>query len=88
MQGRCSGQQLGDAVDGMVGDAADHLAQIGFGIEAVELGGFDEGVGMRRRARRRRRIRRTDSSSCPERAGESRAEKCLDSGGFLCNVIM
>jgi hypothetical protein len=35
MQGRCSGQQLGDAVDGMVGDAADHLAQIGFGIEAA-----------------------------------------------------
>jgi hypothetical protein len=29
----------------MVGDAADHLAQIGFGIEAVEPGGFDERVG-------------------------------------------
>ena len=33
------GQQFGDAVDGMVGDTADHLAQIGFWIEAVELGG-------------------------------------------------
>jgi hypothetical protein len=29
----------------MVGDTADHLAQTGFGIEAVELGGFDERVG-------------------------------------------
>ena len=28
----------------MVGDAVDHLAQIGFRIEAVELGGFDERV--------------------------------------------
>ena len=39
------GQQFGDAVDGMVGDAADHLAQIGFRIEAVELGGFDKRLG-------------------------------------------
>lgn len=29
----------------MIGDAAEHLAQIGFGIEPVELGGLDEGVG-------------------------------------------
>jgi hypothetical protein len=28
----------------MVGDAVDHLAQIGFRIEAVELGGFNERV--------------------------------------------
>jgi hypothetical protein len=31
----------------MVGDAAYHCAQVGFGIEAVELGGFDERVGGR-----------------------------------------
>jgi hypothetical protein len=29
----------------MVGDAPDHPAQIGFGIEAVELGGLNERVG-------------------------------------------
>jgi len=28
----------------MVGDAADHVAQIGFGIEAVESGRLDGGV--------------------------------------------
>ena len=29
----------------MIGDTADHLAQIGFRIEAVELGGFDKRIG-------------------------------------------
>ena len=38
------GQQLGDAVDRMIGDAAEHLAQVGFGIVAVELGAFNKGV--------------------------------------------
>ena len=49
------GQQFGDAVDGMIGDTADHLAQIGFRIEAVELGGFDKRIcyGSESRARRR-----------------------------------
>ena len=28
----------------MVGDAAEDVAQIGLGVEAVELGGFDQGV--------------------------------------------
>jgi hypothetical protein len=28
----------------MVGDAGEHRAQVGFGIEAVELGGADQGV--------------------------------------------
>jgi hypothetical protein len=32
----------------MVGDAADHVAQIGFGVEAVELGGLDDGVHQSR----------------------------------------
>lgn len=51
------GQQLGDTIDWMVGNSADHRAQIGLGIEAIELGGFDErvsGVGaLERRARTR-----------------------------------
>jgi hypothetical protein len=34
------GQELCDAVDGMIGDALDHLPQIGLGIEAVRLGGL------------------------------------------------
>src|SRR6266436_9863406 len=42
------GQQLRDTIDGMVGDAADHLAQVGFGIEAVEQGEFDGQVARRR----------------------------------------
>jgi hypothetical protein len=28
----------------MIGDAAEHVAQVGFGIEAVELGAFNKGV--------------------------------------------
>ena len=40
-------QQFVDAVDGMVGDAGQHLAQIGFGIEAVELGRTDQAVDRR-----------------------------------------
>ena len=28
----------------MIGDAVQEIAEIGFGIEAVELGGFDEGI--------------------------------------------
>ena len=34
------GRRLADAIDRMIGDAAKHVAQIGFGIEAVELGEF------------------------------------------------
>ena len=47
-------QQFADAVDGMIGDAVEDFAEVGFGIEAVELGGFDEACRRRRRARRRR----------------------------------
>ena len=32
------GEQLADAIDRMVGDAAEHVVQIGFGVEVVELG--------------------------------------------------
>jgi hypothetical protein len=31
----------------MIGDAAEHAAQISLGIEAVELGGFNERIGCR-----------------------------------------
>ena len=38
------GQQFGDAVDGMVGDAFEDLAEIALGVEAVELGGAGQGI--------------------------------------------
>src|SRR5512132_3555778 len=38
------GEQVGDAVDGVGGDAGEHVAEPGFWVEAVELGGFDQGV--------------------------------------------
>lgn len=37
-------QQLADAVDLVVGDAGEDVAQIGFGIHVVELGGLDERI--------------------------------------------
>ena len=42
------GQEFGDAMDGMLGDAADDLAQISFGVDAVELGRADQAVDRRR----------------------------------------
>ena len=38
------GQQFGDAVDRVVGDAAEHVTQVGFGIEAVQFGRLDQRV--------------------------------------------
>src|ERR1700731_1711474 len=38
------GQELTDAVYRMVGDAREHVAQVSFGVEAVELGGLDQGI--------------------------------------------
>jgi hypothetical protein len=38
------GQELLDAVDRMVGDAGQHIAEIGFGIETVEFGSADQAV--------------------------------------------
>jgi hypothetical protein len=35
-------QQLCDAVDGVLGDALEHVAQPGFRIEAVQQGGRDQ----------------------------------------------
>jgi hypothetical protein len=40
-QGEIPGQQFSDAVDGVAGDAVEHLPQAGFRVEAVELGGAD-----------------------------------------------
>jgi hypothetical protein len=37
-------QQFVDAVDGMVGDTRQHLAQIGFGIETIEFRRTDQAV--------------------------------------------
>src|SRR5258708_27256952 len=37
-------QELLVTVDGMIGDVGQHMSQIGFRIEAVELGRPDEGV--------------------------------------------
>jgi len=42
------GQQFADAIDGMVGDARQHLTEISFRIEAVELGCSDQAVNCRR----------------------------------------
>lgn len=38
------GQQLVDAVDGVIGDASEHLAQVRLRIESVEFGVADQGV--------------------------------------------
>ncbi len=38
------GEQVADAIDGVVGDAAQHITQVGFGVEAVEFGGFDQAI--------------------------------------------
>src|SRR5512144_1125314 len=38
------GEQVADAIDGVAGDAGEHVAEVGFGIEAVELGGLDQGI--------------------------------------------
>jgi len=42
------GQQLLDAVDGVIGDAGQHLAQISFRVKAVEFGGANQAVDRRR----------------------------------------
>jgi hypothetical protein len=47
MLGDVPGKQVGDALDGMVGDAPEDVAQIGLGVEAVELGALDQGIDRR-----------------------------------------
>ena len=38
------GQEFLDAVDGMIGDAGQHVSEIRFGIETVEFGAADQAV--------------------------------------------
>ena len=42
--GQVPGQQFGDAIDGVIGDAREHGPEIVFRVDAVELGRTDEGV--------------------------------------------
>ena len=42
--GEVPGEQLRDAVDGVVGEAGEHGEQIAFWIEAVEFGRADQNV--------------------------------------------
>ena len=42
--GHIPGQQIGDPIDWVIGDACEHVAEIVFRIEPVELGRTDEGV--------------------------------------------
>lgn len=37
-ESRVPGQQCIDLVDGVIGDAREHVAKVGFGIDAVQLG--------------------------------------------------
>jgi hypothetical protein len=38
------GSEFVDTVDGLVGEGREHVAQVGFGIDAVEFGGADQAV--------------------------------------------
>jgi len=38
------GQQFVDAVDRVIGDAREHVAEVGFRIDAVQLGRADQAV--------------------------------------------
>ncbi len=37
----CPRQQVGNAIDWMIGDAGEDGAEIGLGIDAIQLAGFD-----------------------------------------------
>jgi hypothetical protein len=37
-------QQFVDAIDGMLGDASDDVAQVGLGIKAIQFDGADQSV--------------------------------------------
>jgi hypothetical protein len=42
------GHQFVEPGDLVIGDAAEHIGEPGLGINAIQLGGFDQGVGDRR----------------------------------------
>jgi hypothetical protein len=70
------GEQFAYARDGVVGDAGQHLAEIGFRIEAVELGRADQGVKLPPRARLLNPILQTDNSSGPVQPRAGRVRRC------------
>ncbi|AIP35837.1 hypothetical protein DR64_5508 [Paraburkholderia xenovorans LB400] len=37
-------QQFVDAIDRVLGDASDDVAQVGLGIKAIQFGGTDQGI--------------------------------------------
>jgi hypothetical protein len=41
-RGAVPGKHVDDAVDREFRDALEHMAQVGYGIEAVEAGGYDQ----------------------------------------------
>lgn len=43
-QGELPGQEIVDAVDGVIRDDVEDVAEVGFRVDAVEFGGTDEGV--------------------------------------------
>ncbi len=40
----CPGQEFVDPIDGMIGNARKHLAQIGFGVDAIQFRCADQRV--------------------------------------------
>jgi len=44
MRGDVPWQRLFDAIDRMVGDAPEHITQIGFWVQAAEFGRSDQAV--------------------------------------------
>src|SRR5580700_4315036 len=58
-------QQFGDPIDGVIGDAGKHVAQVGFGVEAVQ---FAVSISVYMAAARSPPLseRRRANSFCPE----------------------
>jgi hypothetical protein len=44
LRGNVPGQQLGDAVDRVLGNVFEHVTQVGLWVQAVELGRADQAV--------------------------------------------
>ena len=47
LRGASPGQEGVNPVDRMVGDVGQHMAQPGFGVDTIELGGADQRVDRR-----------------------------------------
>ena len=65
------GQQIGDPADRMVGNVLQHQTQVGFRINAVQLGGTNQTVDCRRpfatRIRSRKQIVLSSQGNGPQR---------------------